>query len=81
MIRALADQEKNLKNVAAAIYKITCQIFFFLYNKGNLKKQKERSHSGRVRLLGEQVGLNGPRGFESRPLRKITPRLWGLLFL
>ena len=28
------------------------------------------SHSGRVRLLGKQVGLKGPREFESRPHRQ-----------
>ena len=35
----------------------------------------ERSHSGLVRLLGEQVGPQGPRGFESLPLRHKPERL------
>ena len=31
----------------------------------------ERSHSGRVRLLGEQLSVKADRGFESHPLRKV----------
>ena len=36
----------------------------------------ERSHSGRVRLLGKQVGLNGSREFESPPLRHALCSAW-----
>ena len=34
-----------------------------------LKRIRERSHSGLVRPLGERIGPQGPREFESRPLR------------